>query len=220
MAIVTTPWIGRREMVTVLSAAATALILPPMSARAQGALAPTPRQTEGPFYPRDWLGDADNDLVVVQGEAARAAGQVIHVQGRVLDLSGQPVPRAAVEIWQCDAMGIYRHPRDEGPNRRHDSGFQGRGRTLADGGGRYRFRTIRPVAYGTRTPHIHFKVALPAGRSLITQMYVFGEPLNARDGVLNGIRDPRQRDSVIVRLEPADRLEAGALAATFDIVIG
>ncbi len=51
-------------------------------------------------------------------------------------------------------------------------------------------------------------------------MYVLGEERNAEDGVLNSIRDPRQRASVIVRLEPADRLETGALAATFDIVIG
>ncbi|QCI67376.1 protocatechuate 3,4-dioxygenase [Phreatobacter stygius] len=220
MAIVTTPWIGRREVVTGLAAAATSLILPPALARAQSALPPTPRQTEGPFYPTNWQGDVDADLVVVRGEAARALGQVIHIQGRVLDLSGQPVAGAAVEIWQCDSRGIYLHPRDESRDRRRDSGFQGRGRSLADTGGRYRFRTIRPVAYGSRTPHIHFKVALPAGRNLITQMYVFGEPLNARDGVLNGIRDPRQRDSVIVRLEPANGLEAGAMAATFDIVVG
>ncbi len=180
----------------------------------------TPRQTEGPFYPREWRGDIDNDLVVVQGEAAHALGQVVHVEGRVLALSGEPLAGATVEIWQCDSHGIYRHPNDEGPGRRHDSGFQGRGRTVADVGGRYRFRTIRPVAYGPRTPHIHFKVMPPGGRALITQMYVLGEPLNARDGVLNAIKDRRQRDSVIVRLDAADRIEPGALLATFDIVLG
>jgi protocatechuate 3,4-dioxygenase beta subunit len=51
-------------------------------------------------------------------------------------------------------------------------------------------------------------------------MYVEGEPLNARDGILNGIRDPRQRDSVIVKLAPGDRLEDKALVGTFDIVVG
>lgn len=217
---VATPPIGRRDTLIGLSALAAAKLLPSAAALAQARLAATPRQTEGPFYPKDWQGDIDNDLVAVRGEAARALGQIVHIEGRVLELSGQPVAGATVEIWQCDAKGIYRHPADEGGARRRDGGFQGRGRALTDGSGRYRFRTIRPVAYATRTPHIHFKVALPAGRALVTQMYVFGEPLNQRDFVLNRIRDPRQRDSVIVKLQPADRLEAGALAGSFDIVVG
>jgi protocatechuate 3,4-dioxygenase, beta subunit len=50
-------------------------------------------------------------------------------------------------------------------------------------------------------------------------MYVAGEPLNAHDGILNGITDRLQRDSVIVRLEPGDGIEARALAGTFDIVL-
>jgi protocatechuate 3,4-dioxygenase beta subunit len=50
-------------------------------------------------------------------------------------------------------------------------------------------------------------------------MYVFGEPLNARDGVLGRMRDISARDSLIVRLEAADRLELGALVGTFDIVL-
>src|SRR5690606_40476026 len=57
------------------------------------------------------------------------------------------VARAVVEIWQCDANGVYLHPGDRGPR---DQGFQGYGRTVTDGGGSYRFRTIRPVAYGGR----------------------------------------------------------------------
>jgi protocatechuate 3,4-dioxygenase beta subunit len=215
-----TPWIGRRDALIGMSALVAAKLLPSTPARAQPGLSPTPKATEGPFYPKDWRGDADNDLVTVKGEAAKAQGQVLHIEGRVLDLSGQPLKGATVEIWQCDASGIYRHPADESGSRRRDIGFQGRGRSPTDDAGKYRFRTIRPVAYATRTPHIHFKVVPPAGRALITQMYVFGEPLNQRDFVLNAIRDPRQRDSVIVRLQPADRLEPGALAGSFDIVIG
>ena len=52
-----------------------------------------------------------------------------------------------------------------------------------------------------------------------TQMYVEGEPLNAGDGVLNRIRDPEARASVIVALRPAPELEAAALAGRFRIVV-
>jgi protocatechuate 3,4-dioxygenase, beta subunit len=217
MSRVLTPQIGRRQMVSALAATAASTLIPPELA-AQIQRVATPASTEGPFYPVEWSGDIDNDLVVVQGEAARALGQITHVIGRVLDRSGNPVARATIEIWQCDANGHYRHPDDRQSGR--DPGFQGRGRTLSEPDGRYAFRTIRPVAYPGRTPHIHFAVIAPQRRRLVTQMYVAGESQNARDGVLNQIRDRRQRESVIVRLEPAERLEAGALTGTFDIVLG
>jgi len=211
--------LGRRRVITGLSAATTALLLSPGS-RAQDRLLGTPRQAEGPFYPVEWNGDVDEDLVLVRGEVAQALGQVTHISGRVLDRSAQPLVGAGVEIWQCDANGVYRHPRDGGGTRSRDQGFQGRGRAISDTSGRYHFRTIRPVAYPGRAPHIHFKVLLPDGRGLVTQMYVFGERQNERDAVLNNIRDRRQREALIVRLGAADTIEAGALAGVFDIVIG
>jgi len=85
--------------------------------------------------------------------------------------------------------------------------------------GGFAFRTIRPVAYSGRTPHIHFAVKAPQGRELVTQMYVAGEPLNGRDGVYAGIRDPRQREAVTVALAPGNGVESGALVGTFDIVL-
>lgn len=220
MTYIATPWIGRRTLLTGIGAAATGLAAPRRPLVAQEKRLVTPRQTEGPFYPTSWSGDADNDLVVVEGEAAKALGQVTHVEGRVLDLAGQPIAGAVVEIWQCDAKGIYRHPNDERGTRKVDRGFQGRGRTVTDTAGRYTFRTIKPVAYPGRTPHIHFKVVRPGAAAFVTQLYVFGEKQNERDGVLNGIRDARQRDSVIARFDAADGKEPGALAATFDLVLG
>ncbi|MCL4766793.1 MAG: protocatechuate 3,4-dioxygenase [Hyphomicrobiaceae bacterium] len=218
MARILTPQIGRRTVVGGLASTAAMLVLPraPVTA-ANLPLIPTPAQTTGPFYPVDWLGDADNDLVRVHGEPARAMGQVAHVAGRVLDASGAPVSGASVEIWQCDNNGRYRHPGDRRGSPR-DSGFQGRGRAVTGADGGYSFRTIRPVPYPGRTPHIHFAI-ITSARQLVTQMYVAGEPLNEGDFLLNRIRDPRQRESVLVLLEPADRLEPGALAGTFDIVI-
>jgi protocatechuate 3,4-dioxygenase beta subunit len=50
-------------------------------------------------------------------------------------------------------------------------------------------------------------------------MYIADEPLNERDGLLRSIRDVRQREMVLVRLAPAEGLEPGALAGTFDIVL-
>jgi protocatechuate 3,4-dioxygenase beta subunit len=206
----------RREMLLGASAAAIAASLPNLAVGSSG-LTVTPGQTEGPFYPVSFPADMDNDLVRVTGRQARASGQVAHLAGRVLDKRGEPVRGAMLEIWQCDANGIYNHPRQPGLQRR-DVAFQGYGRTEAPDG-RYAFRTIRPVPYPGRTPHIHFKVHAPGAGRLTTQMYIAGEPQNASDGLLNRIRDARARASVIVALEPADAIEPGALKGTFDIVL-
>ena len=215
-----TPWIDRRAALSGLGAALGLAAVPPARAALEPKLTPTPGQTEGPFYPVNWLDDIDNDLVLVKGEGATAFGTVLHVRGRVMDRSRQPVAGAIVEIWQCDANGVYHHPWDERGRRTADAGFQGRGRVETDAEGRYVFRTIKPAGYSGRTPHIHFKIMQPGGDTLVTQMYFAGEPDNARDGILNSIADPSQRESVIVALEDAGAMEPGALAGQFDIVLG
>src|SRR5215210_8321124 len=113
--------------------------------------------------------------------------------------------------------GRYLHSADTG-KRPRDTAFQGYGRVTSGTDGRYQFRTIRPVAYPGRTPHIHFAVRMPSGRQLVTQMYVAGEPLNARDSLYASIRDLRQREAVTVALTSANGIEPGALAGTFDLV--
>lgn len=203
----------RRALVAGASLAALAVTNPAAAAR----LVATPAQSEGPFYPLTLPLDRDNDLVTVAGQPRPAKGTITHVFGKVLDVDGRPVGGARVEIWQCDADGHYHHPGDRrGPA---DPAFQGFGQTVTAADGGYRFRTIRPVPYPGRTPHIHVKVAARNAPELTTQMYVAGEPGNERDFLLRSIRDPAARARVIVALEPAAGLEAGALQGRFDIVL-
>jgi protocatechuate 3,4-dioxygenase beta subunit len=109
----------------VLAGVGAVLIARPISALAASApLIVTPGQTEGPFYPVSLPADMDADLVRVQGQKAQAVGRVTHVSGRILNRHGEIVRGAMVEIWQCDARGIYNHPRAPGQSR-HDAGFQG-----------------------------------------------------------------------------------------------
>jgi protocatechuate 3,4-dioxygenase beta subunit len=199
-------------------AGAGALLLPANGALAASLIA-TPGQTEGPFYPVAFPADMDNDLVQVRGAPALAMGTVLHLDGRVLDGDGRKLAGATVEIWQTDAHGIYDHPRQPGRERR-DSAFQGYGRMAADADGRYSFRTLEPVAYPGRAPHIHFKVTTTDGRKLTSQFYLAGDPLNEGDFIFkNATRDPRQRQRVEMRLAPANGVEAGAFATTMDIVL-
>ena len=121
----------------------------------------TPKQTQGPFYPDNLPLDKDNDLIIINDSLTPAIGQILNLTGKVLDVKGEGVKNATVEIWQTDANGRYIHSGDyqEGEN---DSHFQGYGQFLTDSIGQYRFRTIRPVAYGigfgARSPHIHFAI--------------------------------------------------------------
>jgi len=155
-------------------------------ALAQTRLRPTPALTEGPFYPDQMPPETDPDLVRVAGQVRRAGGEILRLGGRVLGIDGEPISGAVVEIWQVDANGRYLHTADAGRGER-DLAFQGFGRTRVDGQGRYAFRTIRPVPYGGRTPHIHYKVFRPDGRVLTTQMVIENEPRNARDGIYRDI---------------------------------
>ena len=210
----------RRTQVTrrVLLTGSLALAGLATAAPAAAALTATPRQTEGPFYPTRIPLDSDADLVQVAGRPEPATGTVTHVFGRVLREDGRPMAGVRVEIWQCDANGVYHHPRERRTGA--DPNFQGYGHVTAGDDGGYRFRTIRPVHYPGRTPHIHFAVSGPGMRRLTTQMYIAGEPRNARDFVLNRVQDPQARQSLIVPFEPAPEIEPEALAARFDIVLG
>lgn len=215
--------LDRRGFVAGMAGAATSSLLvgatPLVGAMAHGRLVATPRQSRGPFYPVEWIGDIDNDLVVVTGEDARALGKVLHIHGVVMDVHGQPLRGARLEIWQTDSNGVYRHPADSDGVRKNDRGFQGFGRTETGADGSYTFRTIRPARYPGRTPHIHFLVAAPQRRPLITQMYFSDEPANARDGLLGAVRDAAQRARLLVKPETYDHVEPGAERASFDVVM-
>ena len=181
----------------------------------------TPRQTEGPFYPNKLPLDTDNDLIVVNDGLTPAVGEITHLTGRILDSKGDPIKNAVVEIWQCDAKGVYLHTADSDHKKdQQDKHFQGFGRFLTDAKGEYYFRTIKPVAYPGRTPHIHYKIRHKGKELLTTQCYVKGEKANDRDGVYRGIRDPKARESVTIDFTPIKESRADELAARFDVVLG
>ncbi|MBI3410520.1 MAG: intradiol ring-cleavage dioxygenase [Planctomycetes bacterium] len=179
----------------------------------------TPRQTEGPFYPDRLPLDTDNDLLVINNAITPAVGDVTHLTGRIRDARGNPVRNATVEIWQVDNRGAYLHTRSGNRDNR-DANFQGFGRFLTASSGEYYFRTIKPVPYPGRTPHIHFKVKIRGREDFTTQCYIRGERRNENDGILNAIRDRPARESLIVEFAPIPESRINELSARFDIILG
>jgi protocatechuate 3,4-dioxygenase beta subunit len=183
-------------------------------------LIPTSSQDLGPFYPLIRPADEDADLTRRRGAKGVARGEPINVIGRLLDVRGNPVRGARVELWQANALGRYDHPGDAGSSAALDPNFQGYAALVTDRQGRFRFRTIKPGHYSIgngqrRTRHIHFDIRGRAER-LITQMYFPGEELNDSDILLRNA-DPRA--SVMARA--IDRLsgDPGAAAFAWDVVL-
>lgn len=199
-----------------LAAGAAALFLTPGAFAEQ--LAHTPDMTEGPYYPPHLPLDQDNDLIIVGNSTTPAVGEITHLSGRVLDANGSPLKNTLVEIWQCDAKGVYLA---EGNTPRRDTHFQGYGRFVTGSTGEYRFRTIKPVSYSGRpAPHIHFKIRQNNRELLTTQLFISGYPGNYRDGIFLGVRDPVDRELVSADFKPIKGSKVGELAARFDVVIG
>ena len=182
------------------------------------ALVPTPGAAEGPFYPVRIPSDDDADLVSVEGAVREAGGDILLLAGRVLDINAHPIAGARIEIWQCDANGVYLHPGDRRSDSR-DAGFQGFGHARADTAGRFAFRTIVPVPYPGRTPHIHVKVVRGERDLLTTQFYRLGHPQNPSDFLFRRLAPSEQR-----RVSMAIRPRAASPRPTFeteiDLVIG
>lgn len=197
-------------------AASGPLLLPAPLLRAAEHFVLTPAQSAGPFYPDELPLDRDNDLITVNG-GQHAMGVISNVYGRILDQNGAPVPQARVEIWQCDANGRYHHQGDPN-NAALDSNFQGFGSTTTDADGRYRFRTIKPVPYPGRTPHIHFKVKGASFEDLTTQLYVAGHPLNSKDWLYRNLGSPELRQLVEAEFVPSSSSSA-ELEAEWDLVV-
>jgi len=188
------------------TAAALAL---PLLARPARAATPLPAMTEGPFYPQPawrargpFAGDWDADLTRVQrnGRVRVAEGEHLALELVVQDSAGRLVDGAAVEIWQCDTWGRYRHPRDGAAPAEVDEGFQGYGEAKSSAAGAVAFRTIRPAPYTGRTPHIHVKLRHASFGEVTSQLFVEGDAGNAGDFLWRRLR-PAERSALALRLE-------------------
>ncbi len=200
----------RRHFLTLLAALP---LLPAMVKAQAAALKATPQDALGPFYPTKWDGEIDNDLLAFAGKSF-AKGTPLAITGRVLATDGKPLAGAVVEIWQTDDIGKYRHPGDdgEGPAKR---GFQGFGQTTTDAEGRYSFRTLKPVRYETRPPHVHFKVVAARHRQLVTQLYFAGESAErGRDFMFS-----KERDRLTITTNTQRDGDRDGVAAQFDLVL-
>jgi protocatechuate 3,4-dioxygenase beta subunit len=167
-----------------------------------------PELTEGPFY-------LDLDLIrrdITEGRP----GTPLALTVTVVDAdSCGPIPDAAVDVWHCDAAGVY-------------SGVEGgsgtflRGVQLTDDRGTATFRTIYPGWYSGRAVHIHLKVHLGASEAhtgqlffddAVTRAVYERAPYNARPGpdVLNeadGIF-AESRGVTVVSVQPDEPYRGG-----------
>lgn len=195
--------ISRRKIIklSLISGIASALI-PPRAFTQALTLVPTPSETEGPFYPVNDQKDKDADLTRINGHTHAAQGQHIIVSGKITDANGQAVVRAMLDIWQADANGRYRHPRDSNPAKLDDN-FQGWAIIESDVQGLFRFKTVMPGAYPAsrswiRPPHIHFRISKKGYRMLTTQMYFPHQAYNESDLLLQN-KSVVERSAMIAR---------------------
>lgn len=204
----------RRRFLSGLGLGAAAFLTPGAYAEA---IERTPSAAEGPFFPNKLPLDTDNDLLIINDKLTPAVGQVTHLSGSVKDLKGNPVRNALVEIWQVDGNGVYLH--SAAPKENQDPNFQGYGRFSTDSKGRYYFRTVKPVTYPGRTPHIHVAVSQKGKRLLTSQCYIEGEVQNEKDFLYNRLNKEQQK-LVTIAFNPLPKNENNELTAQWNLVIG
>jgi protocatechuate 3,4-dioxygenase beta subunit len=183
----------RREALTLLGSTGTLLILGCTGSRsgastrprATGAGSPCvvrPEMTEGPYYVDEKLNRSDirsdpSDGTVKEGALLALTFNVSRVANRACT----PIEGAIVDVWQCDALGVYSDAVDRNFNTTGKKFL--RGHQITDRGGVASFTTVYPGWYPSRTPHIHFKIRSPvtSGSAYeFTSQLFFDEALSDR----------------------------------------
>ena len=141
-----------------------------------------PQQTEGPYFVDERLHRSDIRTDSANGQVT--PGALLALTFQVMRFhAGQcrPIPDAQVDVWHCDAMGVYSDVQDPGFK---TLGLKFlRGYQITDAEGSARFLTIYPGWYPIRTVHIHFKIrtASVAGRNFeFTSQLYFPDELTDR----------------------------------------
>ena len=211
---------SRRRFIVAGLAGGAGLILPQVARAALD----TPPIVAGPFYPEgeDLPADTDTDLVHRKDGDPAAEGQVYHLSGRAVNLKGEPLSGALLELWHADDRGLYPHPADPNPGAR-DPNFQGYGKMICGADGRFHFRSVRPAAYPMdattwRTPHIHLYVKAEGHAPLATQLFFADEPMN-EDDVILGMVPEEQRKLVMIDFQPNPSIEPDAIAGEVTIFV-
>jgi protocatechuate 3,4-dioxygenase beta subunit len=219
MAVYSIDRLSRREILRMSAVLAGSSFLCSAGSGGAATLPRTPDQILGPFYPLKEMPKVA-DLTRVPGRGGRAAGQVLNVMGRVLNVAGAPVRGATVEVWQANSYGRYTHPSDTNPAPL-DPNFDGTAVLTTDSEGRYRFTTIKPAAYPAgpdrmRPAHIHYQVSGRQNR-LVTQMYFENDPYNGKDPFLNSAG--RSELLITKLIEPSPDFEPQSKTVIFDMVL-
>lgn len=192
---------------------------------AQAAGRPTAADIMGPFYHVQRPLDEGADLTRMEGHPGRAEGRVFEILGRIVNIQGEPVANATVELWQANAHGRYAHISDPNTAAPLDPAFQGFGKQTTNAAGEFRFMTIVPGAYPmdddsgrwTRARHIHFDIRGTHDR-LVTQVYFHDDPLNATDKLYQAL-SPADRETVTLTLQPAQGPGAAPEQAEWLVVL-
>ncbi|MFD5092742.1 intradiol ring-cleavage dioxygenase [Amycolatopsis thailandensis] len=148
----------------------------------------------GPFFVDE------SPEIPLGGDIARgAAGTPCHVSGQVRDTDGAPLPGARVDVWEADEDGFY-------DVQYTDDRSAGRGWLRTGPDGEYRFWSVLPAPYPIphdgpvgdllnaagrgpmRPAHLHFKVTAPGHRTLITHIFLAGDPYLDSDAVF-GVKE-------------------------------
>ena len=183
-------------------------------------------EVTAPVFSAKELGPNDDDLILNFAQGGLPVGERIVMHGFVRDSFGRPVRNALVEIWQANASGRYRHPKDSYIGAL-DPNFGGCGRVLTDADGHYRYRTIKPGPYPWRNrinewrpAHIHLALSGTGwAQRLVTQLYFEGDPLIATCPILRTIPNEAQIRGLIALQDGGNFVELDARCYRFDIVL-
>ncbi len=157
--------LSRREIVAIMGAGGAALLLgSPVPGRADSRRTPPcvvrPEMTEGPYFLDEHLDRSDIRTDPTDGLVSAGALLTLTFNVSRLTNACAPLPGAIVDVWQCDAAGVYSgvvDPLFNTVGKKFLRGYQ-----VSDANGRVNFTTVYPGWYPQRTVHIHFKIRSPA----------------------------------------------------------